>query len=127
VFELRYDRGEVYWVSTRELDMGKPTPTPRAFGRFALELYDGKELVERVRFDFPLLGAGVGFEDGGMFSPRRIQSRIGVLFPKTQRGTKLVLFDRATETTYPLAWPPPLGDGGSPAAPTLDGAVEVAR
>ena len=34
----------------------RPRETPRAMGRFALELFEGPALIERVRFDFPLLG-----------------------------------------------------------------------
>src|SRR5690606_35267817 len=56
VFDLRWDRGEVYLVSVHEVDMGGPHSTPRVMGRFALELFEGPTLIERVRFDFPMLG-----------------------------------------------------------------------
>ena len=38
------------------LDSRRRTETPRAMGRFALELFEGPTLIERVRFDFPMLG-----------------------------------------------------------------------
>src|SRR5690349_21224686 len=34
----------------------KPVETPRVFGRFALELWVGKELLDRARFNVPLMG-----------------------------------------------------------------------
>ena len=36
-------------------------------GRFALELYEGPTLIERVRFDFPMLGGPEA--DAGYFAP----------------------------------------------------------
>ncbi len=117
VFDLRYVRGDVFLVSVRETDMGSPMTTPRAFGRFALELYDGPALVERVRFDFPLLGAGVGTgPDGGTDFGAKLTTRIGVFFPKTNKGTRLELVDRAREKRFPLAWPPVVGEATSPPA-----------
>jgi hypothetical protein len=110
VFDLRFRSGEVFLVGVREEQLPEAAATARAFGRFALELYEGAALIERVRFDFPFLGAGVGIDDGGMFSPMKLHTRIGVFFPKTPRGTRLVLVDRASETSYPLAWPPAVSE-----------------
>lgn len=121
VFDLRWDRGEVYLVGIHKIDMGTPHPTPRAMGRFALELFEGPTLIERVRFDFPMLGAPEGPPDAGFratprFEPK-LKTRIGVLFPATKRGTKLELWDRAKDQRWPLPWPPKEGsfsDGGAP-------------
>lgn len=122
VFDLRYDRGEVRLLAVHKTDLGAPRPTPRAMGRFALELYEGPTLIERVRFDFPMLG---GPElDAGYFAPPRLEpnlrTRIGVLFPATRRGTKLELWDRARDIRWQMQWPPTLGpqtdatgDGGA--------------
>lgn len=123
VFDLRYVRGDVFLVGVRETDMGSPMTTPRAFGRFALELYDGPALVERVRFDFPLLGAGVGMGgDGGTDFGAKLSTRIGVFFPKTTKGTRLELVDRARDRRFPLAWPPVLGEAS--AAQVRDAAAD---
>ena len=37
---------------------------------------------------------------------KKLTTRIGVMFPATSRGTRLELWDRATDRRYPLAWPP---------------------
>ncbi len=119
VFDLRWDRGEVYLVGTHKIDMGQPHPTPRVMGRFALELYEGPTLIERVRFDFPMLGveepADAGLQTPPRFEPK-LKTRIGVLFPATKRGTKLELWDRARDVRWNLPWPPKettvIPDGG---------------
>jgi hypothetical protein len=108
VFDLRWERGDVYLVAVHKVDMGAPHPTPRVMGRFALELYEGKALIERVRFDFPLLGADV---DGGSIFEHKLKTRIGVFFPATKRGTRLELWDRARDQRWPMPWPPTPGTG----------------
>ena len=121
VFDLRWERGDVFLVEVKRVDMGGPHATPRVMGRFALELYEGPTLIERARFDFPMLGA-VETTDGGWHAPARfepkLKTRIGVLFPATRRGTRLELWDRAQNKRWPLPWPPREGvfsdvDGGS--------------
>jgi hypothetical protein len=115
VFDLRWDRGDIYLLEVHKLDMGAPHTTPRVMGRFALELFEGPTLIERVRFDFPMLGAPEG-TDGGLRAPPRFEpkltTRIGVLFPATKRGTKLELWDRARDVRMPLPWPPKEGPAG---------------
>ncbi|MEI7893468.1 MAG: hypothetical protein WCI05_10265 [Myxococcales bacterium] len=101
VFDLRYVRGELSLLGIRRFDRGVAVATPRMMGRFALELFEGPALVERVRFDFPLLGAGLS--DSGL--ERGLSTRIGVVFPATARGIRLELLDRATDRRWPLPWP----------------------
>ena len=117
VFDLRWDRGEVFLLGVHALELPAAQPTPRAVGRFAIELYEGATLVERVRFDFPMLGASEG--DGGIRFTPRLTTRIGVMFPATKRGTKLELWDRTTGQRWTLPWPPAEGpveatDAGAP-------------
>jgi len=119
VFDLRWDKGEVYLVQVHKTDMGGPHATPRVMGRFALELYEGPTLIERARFDFPMLGGAPEVSDAGYKTPPRfepgLKTRIGVLFPATKRGTKLELWDRAKDQRWSLPWPPKegvLGDAG---------------
>ena len=100
IFDLRCDRGDVWLVGTTARDLDEPQPTPRVMGRFALELFEGDgdlaTLVERVRFDFPMLGAPEVDAGPGVISfQRQLRTRIGVLFPSTKRGTRLELVDRA--------------------------------
>jgi hypothetical protein len=115
VFDLRWERGSVSLLGVTPRDMGEPVLTGRAMGRFALELFEGPTLIERVRFDFPMLGAdesALQKGDGGIFARKGtrfapgLTSRIGVLFPASARGTRMELVDRATDQRYPLAWPP---------------------
>ncbi len=107
VFDLRWSKGEPYLVAVHPLDLGAPQTTPRVMGRFAIELFEGPTLIERVRFDFPMLGAPE--PDAGWGAPpsltRKLTSRIGVMFPAVERGTRLELWDRATDTRWPLPWP----------------------
>ena len=113
VLGLKYAKGDIFLLSTRKVTLDAPRATPRAMGRFAVELFEGLALIERVRFDFPLFGAesesalandraksqALGFET-------KITTRVGVMFPATRRGTRLELWDRATNRRWPLAWPP---------------------
>ena len=118
VFDLRWSKGEPYLLGVHELDLGTPQETQRAMGRFALELFEGPTLIERVRFDFPMLGAEEPAEAGYMGPPslqRNLTSRIGVMFPVTNRGTRLELWDRATNRRWPLPWPPGGQDAGEQA------------
>jgi hypothetical protein len=119
IFDLRWDHGDLFLLGVHRVELPAPQETPRVMGRFALELFEGPTLVERVRFDFPLLGAGEPLDAGGMSAPPRfeakLKTRIGVMFPALGRGNRLELWDRATDRRYPLAWPPvaaPPPDGG---------------
>jgi hypothetical protein len=107
IFDLKWSKGDPYLLSVYPWDPGAVRETPRSMGRFALELWDGKALVERVRFDFPGLGPP---EDGGHSALPSMQSklttRIGVIFPQAKRGTRLELVDRATNIRWNLPWPP---------------------
>jgi hypothetical protein len=112
VYDLRWDRGDVWLVGINPLQLPAPQATPRAMGRFALELFEGPALIERVRFDFPLLGPPEP-GDGGWLAPpsltQKLRTRVGVVFPATPRGTRLDLWDRATNRRWSLPWPPSPG------------------
>jgi hypothetical protein len=124
-YEVIYDRGKLAVGRVRPMRFDKPVVTARRMGRFALELWIGHELVERVRFDFPLLAA-----DEPHTGPRRslheppslgagTRSVQRLLVPASPRATRALLVDRATGESQDLPWPPdaPLGpaveDGGS--------------
>jgi hypothetical protein len=105
VFDLRWDRGEVWLLGVRPLLLPAPQATPRPMGRFALELFEGRTLIERVRFDFPLLA--VPELDASVSLANKLRTRIGVVFPATKRGTRLELWDRAMNRRWSIAWPGP--------------------
>jgi hypothetical protein len=116
VFDLRWDRGDVWLLDVRSIDLPAAQPTPRVMGRFALELFEGSALIERVRFDFPLLGAPEVLDGGQAFAPsltQKLRTRIGVVFPATSRGTRLELLDRATGHRWSIPWPPPVAQPAS--------------
>lgn len=131
VYDLRWDKGDVYLLGVHPLELPAPQATPRVMGRFALELFEGPTLVERVRFDFPMLTTGgIPQPDAGTrktYEDRqrvdfdsKLITRIGVVFPSTRRGNRLDLFDRATGVRLKLPWPPvqasspATGDAGRP-------------
>ncbi|HEY3819653.1 MAG TPA: hypothetical protein VGL81_20935 [Polyangiaceae bacterium] len=103
VLDLRWDRGDVWLLGTHALELAQAQATPRAMGRFALELFEGPTLIERVRFDFPLLGPPE--PDASTSFSSKLRTRIGVVFPATKRGTRLELWDRATGRRWSLPWP----------------------
>lgn len=103
VFDLRWERGDVWLVGVHPLELPVAQATPRVMGRFALELFEGPTLLERARFDFPLLGAPE--PDGGLAFAPKLRTRIGVVFPAVARGTRLDLVDRATGRRWALPWP----------------------
>jgi hypothetical protein len=133
VYDLRFERGEVFLAGVHPVQLAAPRETPRVMGRFALEIYSGPTLVERVRFDFPGLGSPEPTPDAGprplhgvSFSfTAKLTTRVGVMVPATPRGNRLELWDRATDRRWPLPWPPvemtgalPGTGAGDPAAAT---------
>lgn len=112
-YELTYDRGTVTVTSVRLRLFSKPIVTPRHLGRYAIELWIGRELVDRIRFDFPALAAEEPPPAGArrpLHEPVSLAQgatvRRVVLVPASPRATRAVLVDRATGQTIALPWPP---------------------
>jgi hypothetical protein len=57
IFEMSARGGKISIDRVKPITFDKPAETPRVIGRFALELYIGHELLDRVRFNVPLMGA----------------------------------------------------------------------
>ena len=118
VFDLKYDHGSPYLMAVRRLELAAPEDAPRMMGRIALELDEGPTLIERVRFDVPRLG--VPEPDAGFGAPPRIEpqlvTRVGVFFPAHDKGTRLELWDRATDRRWTLPWPPAATVASPPSA-----------
>jgi hypothetical protein len=115
-YELVYDRGKLSVGKVRERRFSQPIATQRQMGRFAIELWIGAELIDRVRFDFPLmaaeqprLGARPVREPPSL--AEGVTTTRTVLVPASPRATRAVLVDRATRERLELPWPPdaPLG------------------
>jgi hypothetical protein len=127
-YTLAYDGGATYVVAVRAVKFPQPVVTARKMGRFALELWIGSELVDRVRFDFPLLAAETPpKQKRPLHEPPSLAGGVlkaTVLVPAAVRARRAVLVDRATERETDLEWPPRFGavenDGatGSPDAGT---------
>src|SRR5690606_11283415 len=102
--------GEMRVLSVTPRRFPKPIVTARKMGRFAIELWIGQELVERVRFDFPLLALAPSESVGiaGAAPPNleaRAHARQRVLVPAAPRARRAVLVDRATSKVVELPWP----------------------
>jgi hypothetical protein len=123
-YTIAYDAGVTYVVSVRAVKFPQPVVTARKMGRFAFELWIGTELVDRVRFDFPLLAA-----EEPPKHPRPLNEppslaggvlKATVLVPAAVRARRAVLVDRGTDRETELPWPPAFGsapDGGAPPLP----------
>ena len=113
-YTFHYEHGAIELVGVRPVSYPKPIVTARRMGRFAVELWIGHELIDRVRFDFPLLAA-----DEPKTGPRPLGEKPGmqggsfttkVLVPAATRARSARLVDRALRTQAELVWPP--GPGG---------------
>jgi hypothetical protein len=130
-YTLLYDHGKVSVQSVKALRFPHPVVTARNMGRYAVELWIGHELVERVRFDFPLVAAEAPrrgrrqpLHEPPTLAAGAVATR-QLLVPASARATRAVLVDRATGARQPLAWPPdhPLPPPGVPeVAPVRDDA-----
>lgn len=111
-YEFAYDGGTVSVKGVRAMIFAQPVVTARKMGRYAVELWIGRELIDRVRFDFPGTAADEPEPPGRR--PVREAPRLGaaakvvqtVLVPQSPRATRAVLVDRATGQTLELPWPP---------------------
>ena len=111
-YELRFDGGKVSIASVRRIRLARPVATARRIGRYAIELWIGEELVDRVRFDFPGLAGEQPSADGpqSLREPPRFAAGAHVSrkvrVPASPRATRAILVDRATGRETPLKWPP---------------------
>src|SRR6478752_6942702 len=111
-YQLLFQNGAPSVEQVEKQILPKPISTPRRMGRFALELWIGRELIDRVRFDFPLIAAE---ETPGVTrrplhdSPNMAANALAhviVSLPASPRATRLLLVDRAMRKSQELPWPP---------------------
>lgn len=116
-YSIKYENGKVRVANVRGVRFPQPVVTARKMGRFAIELWIGHELVERVRFDFPLVAAEEvpkgkrhPLHEPPSFAAGLVAVQT-VLVPASERATRAILLDRATGKKEELPWPPdaPLG------------------
>lgn len=111
-YPITYDRGTITAGVPQLVCLPRPQATARRIGRFAFELWLGRELVDRLRFDFPLLAT----EAPAPVSPRPIHdtprfapgARVSVVLrvPASERATRASILDRATGEVLDVMWPP---------------------
>lgn len=124
-FFLEYDRGTIRVKQVKPVSTARPVESARRVGRFAIELWIGRELLDRIRFDFPMLAADQleGPEPRNkrplhapiQFGPGA-QTSQHVLVPASDRATSARLVDRSTGEITPLPWPPVLPEAAPPAS-----------
>lgn len=103
VLTIKYDKGVVSILKVRHEKLPAKVALDRRFGRFAAELFSGPTLVERVRFDFPLINddsvASEIYEKG-------LTVQVDVRIPDSDRPNKLEIWDRANDKRWKLEYPP---------------------
>jgi hypothetical protein len=112
-YEITYDHGQILVTRVRPLLFAQPVVTQRRVGRYAIELWIGHELIDRVRFDFPVIAAEVPLTDAprhplhepASLAPGATVRRV-LLVPASPRATRALLVDRATGEAIELPWPP---------------------
>lgn len=126
-FDIVVKSGDVRIASVRPQKLVRPETTPRLMGRYAIELYIGSELLDRVRFNVPGAGDGPNPDDNRPFKrPKfdRISTKFSVRIADNPRAARARLVDRATGDITNIPWPPgdavrstdaglPPRDGGS--------------
>jgi hypothetical protein len=112
IYPVAYDRGVLRVGEPALQCTTRPETTPRRMGRFAFELWLGRELVERLRFDFPLLAAETPrsgprrpLREVPSFAPGA-QVSVSLRIPASERATRARILDRATGESVEVAWPP---------------------
>ncbi len=104
--QLAYQAGELHLLKAQSKEVRQARSTPRRMGRFAAELWIGCELIERLRFELPLLATSKtketpknspNFEAG-------LRAAVTLSLPRSERATRLVLVDRVRGTQLELDW-----------------------
>ena len=137
-YPVLYDRGTIRVGDPEPMCLPRPQPTPRRMGRFAFELWLGRELIDRVRFDFPLLateeppaGPRRPLRETPRFAPGAHVS-VTLRVPASERAATARIFDRATGESIAVPWPPRSSEGVTrprpcpPAGPRAAGAPSPA-
>jgi hypothetical protein len=109
IFEVAYRGGKASITRVGSALLERPTTTARVMGRFAIELWVGKELLDRVRFDVPLLDDDSSMHRKGPLSGPRfsnVSTRLKARMVDHPRATYMVLLDRSTGDAQRFWWPP---------------------
>ncbi|HTQ02893.1 MAG TPA: hypothetical protein VMI54_03510 [Polyangiaceae bacterium] len=109
-YTFHYENGTVTLANVRAVRYRQPIVTARRMGRFAVELWIGHELIDRVRFDFPLLADAEPAPSRHPLYDRPTKMAgpfdVVVVVPNAERARQARLVDRASRTDAELSWPP---------------------
>ncbi|EYF00385.1 hypothetical protein [Chondromyces apiculatus] len=110
VFEVLHSRGITSMPRARRVTVPHNTATARVLGRFAVELYVGKELLDRIRFNIPLTGDAPQKDKSRPFRhptfDQGVTTRLKVQMADSPRATWGRLIDRMTGDEQRFWWPP---------------------
>ncbi|MDI3287082.1 hypothetical protein [Polyangium sp. 15x6] len=125
VFDIQVQGGRASLPRVSSVLVNTPAPTVRMMGRFAVEFWVGKELLDRIRFDVPMLDRDPkDRRRGPLRGPdfTNVSTRLKVRMADSPRAAFVALVDRATGDVQRFAWPPdaegrlaPLGASAAPA------------
>lgn len=108
VFDIDVKSGVVSLGKARAATTPKPEGTPRLMGRYALELFSGRELLDRVRFNVPGMGDAPREDNRILKRPTmdRVTTHFSVRIADNPRTNWARVVDRATGDEVYIAWPP---------------------
>lgn len=108
VFDLEYRNGKAGVRKVEPIFLNNPAATARVMGRFAVELWVGKELLDRMRFEVPLLDDPSMHRKGALSGPRfgNVSTHMRVRIADNPRATYVAVVDRSTGDVQRFAWPP---------------------
>jgi hypothetical protein len=105
VLHVQWNKGVLSIEGARREKQTKKGALPHHMGRFAVELYVGPTLLDRDRFDIPLIG-----DDGPTSEAfgKGLVTTIDVRVPESDRPTRMEIWDRATDKRWIFSYPPKL-------------------
>ena len=110
IFDITHKNGKNTITRVRSVKLEQAASSARVMGRYAIELYVGKQLLDRVRFNVPLTGDGPPERSHRRVFSRptfeNVSTRLRVQIADNARATYVVLVDRATGDTQRFWWPP---------------------
>jgi hypothetical protein len=103
---LLYSRGKVILKRLKVTRSARPKRIRLFTGRFVAQLFRGKRMINKLEFDFPLLGAAATFTKQGARIVRRMSAKMRtttrVELPWDTQADSVVIFDKATRKRYAL-------------------------
>src|SRR5262249_4877551 len=110
MFDVHVSAGKLSLTRARPFTYEKAVETPRVHGRFAIEFFVGRELLDRIRFDVPLMGAGSPEKSPRHPFPRpsfdSVTTDVQARMADNPRTVIVALVDRASGTLQRFQWPP---------------------